>query len=190
MSVISLQINSKCTLREVKVVLASSVLHHQLPEDLNLVKTFLAPWWHWTVLQMFGGSSWLGFDLLFLPASAVAERHIQGVQSIDLITIMRKVMVKIMRKMTIERLGPHSHQETGLAHSTSLFCGPQQNCILLVNINYDHLFGTNYPNKSLNFTTQIWHSSINILGQRPVWPGLQIWPWQPLQSQGVLPGRK
>ena len=68
---------------------------------------------------------------------------------------MRKMMVTIMRKMTIERLGPHSHQETGLAHSTSLFCGPQQNCILLVNINYDHLFGTNYPNKSLNFATQI-----------------------------------
>ena len=82
-------------------------------------------------------------DLLLLPASAVAERHIQGVQSIDLITIMRKVMImimrkvvikimrkvmiKIMRKMTIEKLGPHSHQETGLAHSTSLFCGPQQN---------------------------------------------------------------
>ena len=76
--VISLQINySKCTLREVKVVLASSVLHHQLPEDLNLVKTFLAPSWHWTVLQLLGGgSSWFGFDLVLLPASAVAERHI------------------------------------------------------------------------------------------------------------------
>ena len=92
----------------------------------------------------------LGFDLVLLPASAEAERHIQGVQSIYLITIMRMVMVKIMRKKTIERQGPHSHRETGLAHSTSLFCGPQQNCIHLVNINYDHLFGTNYPNKILS----------------------------------------
>ena len=81
------------------------------------------------------------FDLVLLPASAVSERHIQGLQSIYLIAIMRK--------MTIESLGPHSHQETGLAHSTSQFCGPQQNCILLANINYDHLFGTNYPNKIL-----------------------------------------
>ena len=43
MSVISLQIDPWCTLREVEVVLASSVFHHQLPEDLNLVKKFLAP---------------------------------------------------------------------------------------------------------------------------------------------------